>query len=57
MNNLTCIYCFGDRGPVVEGTCWDDATCAACREDGGPSAGQDYFDRPTASEHPEYWQE
>ena len=37
--------------------CFDDATCAACREDGGPSAGQDYFGRPTASEHPEYWQE
>lgn len=39
-----CAYCLGERGPVVEGSGLE-ATCAACREDGGPAAGRDWAGR------------
>lgn len=40
-----CAYCFGERGPVVEGRDYTDWCCAACREDGGPNAGRDWAGR------------
>lgn len=43
-HDAKCIYCGGERGPVVEGSGLE-ASCAACREDGGPAAGSDWAGR------------